>query len=102
MDALWIILGVICYFLIGAVIAGIGLRTEFLDNGPYDSDAIVVIMLWPFALILGIVVLIVIVFGQIAFWIAKKKKIIGESYGTFNRQRRINSDDKTSYYGRTS
>jgi len=73
MDALWIILGAIGYFIIGAVIAGIGIRTEFLDNGPYDADSIVVIILWPFALILGIVVLIAIVFGQIAFWIAKKK-----------------------------
>jgi hypothetical protein len=73
MEALWTILGVIGYFLIGAVIAGIGLRTEFLSNGPYDDDAIVVITLWPFALIFGIAVLIGGVFGQIALWIAKKK-----------------------------
>ena len=72
MEALWTILGVIGYFLIGAVIAGIGLRTEILSNRPYDDDAIVVIILWPFALILGIAVLIVGVFGQIALWIAKK------------------------------
>ena len=73
MEALWIILGVIGYFLIGAVIAGIGLRTGILDNRLDDDDVIVVIILWPFALILGIAVLIVCVFGQIALWIAKKK-----------------------------
>lgn len=71
MTTLWIILGLIGYFLIGSVVAGIFIRTEILDK-PYDDDAIVVIMLWPFALILGFVVLIVGVFGQIALWIGKK------------------------------
>ena len=66
MTALWIILGVIGHFLIGAVIAGIGLRTVLLDNKPDDADIIVVIILWPLALILGLTVLIVGVFGKIA------------------------------------
>jgi len=72
MTTLWIILGLIGYFLIGAVVAGIGIRKGLLDDGSYDDDAICIIILWPFALILGIVVLIVVVFGQIALWIAKK------------------------------
>ena len=72
MTTLWIILGVIGYFLIGAVVAGFGLRMGLFDNRPYDDDAIGIIMLWPFALILGIVVLIVGVLGKIALWIGKK------------------------------
>ena len=72
MTTLWTILGVIGYFLIGAVIAGIGLRTGLLDNKPDDDDIIVVIILWPLALILGLTVLIVGVFGKIALLIGKK------------------------------